>query len=102
MTKPNPMNVLCHSYGFRPPRFMNRSAEDMEVYTTEAGIQFYSDNFLNDSIIGKSGKAYGVHSGLCLETQHYPDSPNKPDFPSAVLKPGETYKTTTIYKFSFR
>ena len=74
----------------------------MEVYTTEPGIQFYSGNFLDGSITGKSGRAYGLRSGFCLETQHYPDSPNKPGFPSVVLNPGETYRTTTIYKFSVR
>lgn len=74
----------------------------MEVYTTEPGIQFYSGNFLDGSITGKSGRAYGLRSGFCLETQHYPDSPNKPEFPSVVLNPGETYRTTTIYKFSVR
>ncbi len=78
------------------------SGRYMEVYTTEPGVQFYSGNFLNDKIIGKSGKGYGPRSALCLETQHYPDSPNKPDFPPVVLKPGETYRTTTIYKFSVR
>lgn len=72
----------------------------MEVFTTEPGIQFYTGNFLDGSIIGKSGKAYEFRNGFCLETQHYPDSPNKPDFPSVILKPGEEYKTTTIYKFS--
>lgn len=72
----------------------------MEIFTTEPGIQFYTGNFLDGSIIGKSGKAYEFRNGFCLETQHYPDSPNKPDFPSVVLKPGEEYKTTTIHKFS--
>ncbi|MBN1907019.1 MAG: galactose mutarotase [Deltaproteobacteria bacterium] len=76
------------------------SGRYMEVYTTEPGIQFYSGNFLNDSIIGKSSKAYGARSGLCLETQHYPDSPNKPEFPPVVLEPEEIYRSTTIYKFS--
>jgi aldose 1-epimerase len=71
----------------------------MEVYTTEPGIQFYGGNFLPE-LAGKEGKTYGYRGGLCLETQHYPDSPNKPDFPSTVLKPGQTYQTTTIYKFS--
>lgn len=71
----------------------------MEVYTTEPGIQFYSGNFLDGSIIGKSGKIYQKRHGLCLETQHFPDSPNKPNFPSIVLKPGQTYQTTTIFKF---
>lgn len=78
------------------------SGRYMEVLTTEPGIQFYSGNFLDGSLIGKSGKAYEFRSGFCLETQHYPDSPNQPDFPSVVLRPGETYHSTTIYKFSVR
>jgi aldose 1-epimerase len=72
----------------------------LEVWTTEPGIQFYSGNFLDGTLTGKGGKAYQHRSGFCLEPQHYPDSPNKPDFPSVVLKPGERYRTTTIYKFS--
>lgn len=77
-----------------------KSGRLMEVLTTEPGLQFYSGNFLDGTITGKSGKPYPVRSGLCLETQHYPDSPNKASFPSVVLKPGETYKTSTIYRFS--
>ena len=72
----------------------------LEVYTTEPGIQFYSGNFLDGSISGKGGEIYHKRYGFCLETQHYPDSPNKPQFPSVVLKPGQTYTQTTIYKFS--
>ncbi len=72
----------------------------MEVSTTEPAVQFYTGNFLNGSVTGKKGTVYGRRSGLCLETQHFPDSPNKPSFPSTVLKPGETYQTTTVYKFS--
>ena len=72
----------------------------MEVYTTEPGMQFYTGNFLDGSITGKEGKVYHRRYGFCLETQHFPDSPNKPDFPSTVLKPGEKYAQTTIYKFS--
>jgi len=72
----------------------------MEVHTTEPGIQFYSGNFLDGSITGKGGKVYRKHHGLCLETQHFPDSPNKPNFPSTVLKPGEVYQTTTVYRFT--
>jgi aldose 1-epimerase len=71
----------------------------MEVYTTEPGIQFYSGNFLDGSITSRSGKVYQKRSGFCLETQHFPDSPNHPNFPSTVLKPGEKCQTTTIYKF---
>lgn len=72
----------------------------MEVYTTEPGLQFYTGNFLDGSITGKEGKVYQRRYGFCLETQHFPDSPNHPDFPSTVLKPGEKYTQTTIYKFS--
>jgi aldose 1-epimerase len=72
----------------------------MEVLTTEPGLQFYCGNFLDGTLTGKSGKAYGHRSGLCLETQHYPDSPNHDNFPSTILRPGETYRSTTIYRFS--
>lgn len=71
----------------------------MEVLTTEPGIQFYSGNFLDGTITGKNGIVYKHRYGFCLETQHYPDSPNKPSFPSTVLRPGEKYQTTTIYRF---
>ena len=71
----------------------------MEVYTTEPAIQFYSGNFLDGTITGKGGQTYAYRSGLCLETQHYPDSPNQPEFPSVVLNPGETYNTTTKMVF---
>jgi len=76
------------------------SGRVMEVHTTEPGLQFYSGNFLDGSITGKGGQVYKQRYGLCLETQHFPDSPNKPAFPSTILKPGQRYKTTTIYKFS--
>jgi aldose 1-epimerase len=75
------------------------SGRVLEVLTTEPGIQFYCGNFL-DGLKGKGGKAYNFRTGFCLETQHFPDSPNQPSFPSTTLKPGETYKTTTLYKFS--
>jgi aldose 1-epimerase len=78
------------------------SGRVMEVYTTEPGLQFYSGNFLDGSIRGKAGQVYQRRSGFCLETQHFPDSPNKPAFPSTVLKPGQQYKSTTVYKFSSR
>lgn len=71
----------------------------MEIHTTEPAIQFYAGNFLDGTLVGSSGGMYRQGDGLCLETQHYPDSPNKPDFPSTVLKPGETYKTTTVHRF---
>jgi len=72
----------------------------MEIRTDQPGIQFYSGNFLDGSIAGKGGVKYEKHFGLCLETQHYPDSPNQPDFPSVTLKPGETYKHVMIHTFS--
>jgi len=75
------------------------SGRAMEVYTTEPGLQFYSGNFLDGTITGKGGKKYGHRSGFCLETQHFPDSPNKANFPSTELDPGQIYSTTTIYKF---
>ncbi|MCB0563467.1 MAG: galactose mutarotase [Phaeodactylibacter sp.] len=74
----------------------------MEVLTTEPGIQFYCGNFLDGSNIGKGGVPYAYRTGFCLETQHYPDSPNQPDFPSTVLRPGEKYETKTVYRFSVK
>jgi aldose 1-epimerase len=76
------------------------SGRALEVVTTEPGLQFYAGTWLDGSIVGKRGQAYKKYSGCCLETQHFPDSPNHPSFPSTVLKPVEEYKTTTIYKFS--
>lgn len=70
----------------------------MEVYTTEPGVQFYSDNWA-DGYKGQHGATFGKHSGLCFEAQHFPDSPNKPHFPSVVLRPGEVYTQKTIYRF---
>jgi aldose 1-epimerase len=74
----------------------------LEVWTNQPGIQFYTGNFLDGTLKGKDGKVYGRRAALCLETQHFPDSPNKPKFPSTVLKPGKTYHETTIWKFSTR
>ncbi|MBL7736289.1 MAG: galactose mutarotase [Chitinophagaceae bacterium] len=74
----------------------------LEVFTTEPGIQVYTGNFLDGSLTGKYGRKYVKHSGICLETQHFPDSPNHPSFPSTLLRPGEKYRQTTIYKFSTR
>lgn len=78
------------------------SGRVLELLTTEPGLQFYSGNFLDGSLVGKSGKAYPKRSGLCLEPQHYPDSPNQPGFPSTILEPGKTYKSKTVYRFSVR
>jgi aldose 1-epimerase len=71
----------------------------MEVFTDQPGIQFYGGNFLDGSLIGKGGKPYKWHYGLCLETQHFPDSPNHPEFPNTILRPGEVFKSVTVYKF---
>jgi aldose 1-epimerase len=76
------------------------SGRQMEVWTTEPGIQFYSGNFLDGTLRGKRGVVYRKHSALCLETQHYPDSVNHPTFPSVIVRPGQTYRTETTYKFS--
>ncbi|HBE80449.1 MAG TPA: galactose-1-epimerase [Firmicutes bacterium] len=76
------------------------SGRKMEVLTTQPGMQLYTGNFLDGTFKGKSGHAYSSHAGFCLETQHYPDSPNQPKFPSTVLNPGQTYHQVTIYKFS--
>jgi aldose 1-epimerase len=76
------------------------SGRVMEVYTTEPAVQFYAGNLLDGSLTGKGGQRYAKHSGLCLETQHFPDSPNQPQFPSTMLRPGEVYRQTTICRFT--
>ncbi len=78
------------------------SGRIMEIYTTEPGVQLYTGNFLDGSLTGKAGKVYKKHYAFCLETQHFPDSPNKPNFPSAVLLPGQKYTSVTVHKFSTR
>ncbi len=80
--------------------FEPSSGRLMEVWTTEPGVQFYTGNFLDGRVRGKSGKPYQRRTGFCLETQHFPDSPNQPAFPSTALKAGAQYRTTTIYRFS--
>jgi aldose 1-epimerase len=76
------------------------SGRVLEVFTTEPAVQFYSGNFLDGTIAGKHGHVYKQRNGFCLETQHYPDSPNHPDFPSTILRPGATFHSQTIFKFS--
>ena len=76
------------------------SGRVMEVWTTEPGLQFYAGNFLDATLVGASGRLYRQSDGLALETQHFPDSPNKPEFPRTVLRPGERFESTTIYRFS--
>jgi aldose 1-epimerase len=79
------------------------SGRVMQVWTTEPGLQFYSGNFLDGTLLfTKNGQKYVQHGALCLEAQHYPDSPNEPSFPNTILKPGETYRQTTVYKFSVK
>jgi len=78
------------------------SGRVMEVWTTEPGIQFYTGNFLDGTIKGKDGKVYEKNYGFCLETQHYPNSPNQPDFPSTVLEPGKNYRHTCVYAFGLK
>jgi aldose 1-epimerase len=74
----------------------------MEVHTTEPGIQFYTSNFLDGSLTGKGGIVYRQHAALCFEAQHFPDAVNQPAFPSIILRPGQSYRQTTVYKFSAR
>ena len=76
------------------------SGRVLEVSTTQPGVQFYTGNFLDGTITGKQGHVYKHRYGLCLETQHFPDSPNHPDFPTTILKPGETFRQKTVFKFS--
>jgi aldose 1-epimerase len=92
---PAPFAAAVRAARVREPR----SGRTLEVWTTEPGVQFYSGNFLDGRDVGAGGQSYGRRSGLCLETQHFPDSPNRPDFPSTVLRPGETFRSTTILKF---
>lgn len=76
------------------------SGRIMEIWTDQPGIQLYTGNFLDGTVVGKGGKAYQKHYGFCLETQRFPDSPNHPNFPSTILEPGQIYRTTTVHKFS--
>ena len=75
------------------------SGRTLEMTTTEPGLQFYSGNFLDGTIKGKGGHVYGRRAGFCLETQHFPDSPNKPEFPSTILRPGQEYRSKTVFTF---
>jgi aldose 1-epimerase len=88
--------VLAMSATVREPK----SGRVMDVLTTEPGVQLYTGNFLDGTLTGKAGVAYKQHFGFCLETQHFPDAVNHPNFPSIVLQPGKTYKSTTVYRFS--
>ncbi len=96
------LNKSGASLSFAARVYEPRSGRVMDVHTTEPGLQFYSGNFLDGSIRGKQGKVYYLRYGFCLEAQHFPDSPNKMNFPSVVLHTGRKYTQTTIYKFSTR
>lgn len=80
----------------------SKTGRVLEVFTTEPGVQFYTGNFLDGKLYGKGNKAYNKRFAFCLETQHYPDSPNKPEFPTTTLRPGEKYQSQTMWKFSAR
>ncbi|MBE7504011.1 MAG: galactose mutarotase [Verrucomicrobiales bacterium] len=79
-----------------------KTGRTLEILTTQPGVQFYSGNFLDGTLTGKGGIVYQLHHGFCLETQHYPDSPNQPRFPSVVLRPNQTYQHSTVHKFGAR
>jgi len=98
-------NFVLNSGGKEEPGFAARVSEPktgriMEMYTTEPGVQFYTGNYLDGKLTGRGGVVYKKHAGFCLEAQHFPDSVHHNNFPSIILKPGETYHQTTIYKFS--
>ena len=97
LKKTEDQNVSLAASVFEP-----QSGRVLEVYTDQPGIQFYSGNFLNGKFPGKKGKTYGYRSAFCLETQHFPNSPNQPKFPSVVLGPDQVYSHTCIYKFLVR
>ena len=94
------LNKPVGSMGLAARVYDKASGRVMEVLTTEPGMQFYSGNFLNGTLVGISGVKYQHRYGFCLETQHFPDSPNKPEFPTTVLEPGKPYTSTTVYRFS--
>ena len=97
LNKPAPAGLSLAARVYEP-----KSGRVMEVLTTEPGVQFYTGNYLDGSLTGKSGQAYVKRHGFCLECQHYPDAINQPKFPSVVLKPGQTYRQTTVHRFSVR
>ncbi len=88
--------------GFAAGVYEPESGRYLEVFTTEPGVQLYTGNYLNGRETGKSGVTYGPRSGFCLETQHFPDSPNQPGFPSTLLLPGDTLRSTTLFRFSVK
>ncbi len=99
-------NLMLNSGGMTPALaarvYEPKTGRIMEVHTTEPGVQLYTGNFLDGKLTGVGGVVYRQHSGFCLETQHFPDSVNHPNFPSVILRPGRTFRTTTIFKFMAR
>ena len=91
----SPSASLAHAARLLDPK----SGRTLDVWTTEPGMQFYSGNFLDGTITGKAGRVYQKRFGLCLETQHFPDSPNHPNFPSTILRPGERHRSKTVFAF---
>ena len=96
----NRAGLSAGELGFAARVYEPMSGRMMEVWTTEPGVQFYGGNVLDTTLVGASGRLYRQSDGLALETQHFPDSPNKPAFPSTVLRPGDRFESTTVYKFS--
>jgi aldose 1-epimerase len=99
------LNKTDNALSFAARVYEPTSGRVLEIFTTEPGIQFYAGNFLEGKVprdVGKGGKVYNFREGFCLETQHFPDSPNKSNFPSTVLRPGQWFTSTTIYKFSVK
>jgi aldose 1-epimerase len=94
------INKPLGQFGLQARVYEPTTGRVMEVWSTEPGLQFYAGNFLDGTITGKGGKVYQRRTGFCMEPQHYPDSPNKPQFPTTELKPGETYQTIIMYRFS--
>lgn len=94
------INKAENELAFAASAYEPESGRYMECFTTEPGVQLYTGNHLSGKEIGKAGVAYTKRTGFCLETQHFPDSPNRPEFPSTLVQPGETFKSTTIYRFS--
>ena len=94
------INKVPGAFGLQARVVEPTSGRVMEVWSDEPGLQFYAGNFLDGTITGKGGAVYKIHDAFCMEPQHYPDSPNKPNFPSAELKPGQTFHNTIVYKFS--
>ena len=99
-------NYVVRSHGDSPGLiamvYEPGTGRQMEVYSSEPGVQLYTSNWFDGSLKGKDGKIYGKHAAFCLETQHFPDSPNQPGFPSVILRAGETYRSETIWKFGVR